>query len=139
MRRNISLEDLYNEGLNKETFYWIKENNLFNKILKIVKRKMVLSFVERKKCFDTSSIIMKKARNAGISWETVNILSFQISSRISVSNKSFDRVFSEKLEIKVINYLFEKYVGVFRKLQSPAAPHPGQALLEAAEKHNQII
>jgi hypothetical protein len=117
MRQNISLEDLYNEGLNKETFSWIKENNLFNKILKIVKRQMILSFIERKKCFDQRSIMMKKARNAGISWETVNVLSFQISPRIPVSIKSFDRVFAEKLEIKIINYLFEKY----------------------AEKHNQVI
>jgi len=27
----------------------------------------------------------------------------------------------------------KRYNGVFRKLQTPAAPHPGQALLGAAE------
>jgi len=33
----------------------------------------------------------------------------------------------------MIEYYIEEYGGVFCKLQTPAAPHPGQALLGAAE------
>jgi len=110
MKKNICLKDLYEGGLKKETFEWVKKNNLFNTILKNVKRRMILSFLERKKCFDRRSVIMKIARNAGLSWELVNEISFKISFQMSGSYRSFDRVFSQKLEDYIIIYLFEKYV-----------------------------
>jgi len=117
MKRNICLEDLYSIGLTKETFYWVKENNLFSTILKNVRRQMILSFIERKKCFDMRSIVMKKARNAGLSWELVNRISFQISFQLSGTNRYFDRVFAEKLENQIIIYLFEKYAERFNSME----------------------
>ena len=117
MKRNICLEDLYSSGLTKETFSWVKENNLFSLILKNVRRKMILSFIERKKCFDLRSIVMKKARNAGLSWELVNRISFQISFQFSGTNRYFDRVFAEKLENQIIIYLFEKYAERYNSME----------------------
>ena len=50
--------------------------------------------------------------------------------------------FDDLIRTKYKNFLdFQVYLnlGVFRKLQTPAAPHPGQALLGAAENGKFLI
>ena len=49
--------------------------------------------------------------------------------------RNLEQLGKNTLKINIVNGVNE-ISGVFRKLQTPAAPHPGQALLGAAEKIN---